>query len=45
MRLLVVGATGSRGRLAVAEAADHASTMNHPMFAAKLIAHLTAHRA
>ena len=25
--------------------ADHASTMNHPMFAAKLIAHLTAHRA
>lgn len=23
--------------------ADHASTMNHPMFAAKLIAHLTAH--
>jgi pimeloyl-ACP methyl ester carboxylesterase len=24
---------------------DHASTMNHPMFAAKLIAHLTAHRA
>lgn len=23
----------------------HASTMNHPMFAAKLIAHLTAYRA
>jgi len=25
--------------------ADHASTMNHPMFAGKLIAHLTARRA